>query len=112
MQIVIDIPEEDFERCKKRFQMRIDIMGDAISKGIPLPKGHGRILDEKEILNTEKHDGGWYDLVDLPEYIAGVSAIVEADTTESEDRCKNCEYFHNPDYTRCHECKAESEAET
>ena len=29
---------------------------------------------------------------------------------ESEDKCKNCEYYHNPDYTRCHECKAESEA--
>lgn len=28
---------------------------------------------------------------------------------ESEDRCKNCEYYRNPDYTRCHECKAESE---
>ena len=28
---------------------------------------------------------------------------------ESEDKCKNCEYYHNPDYTRCHKCKAESE---
>lgn len=26
---------------------------------------------------------------------------------ESEDKCKNCEYYRNPDYTRCHECKAE-----
>ncbi len=45
MHIVIDIPEEDFERCKKKFQMRIDIMGNAIAKGIPLPKGHGRLID-------------------------------------------------------------------
>ena len=28
---------------------------------------------------------------------------------ESEDKCKKCEYYRNPDYTRCHECKAESE---
>lgn len=28
---------------------------------------------------------------------------------ESEDKCKNCEYYRNPDYTRCHECEAESE---
>lgn len=28
---------------------------------------------------------------------------------ESEGECKNCEYYRNPDYTRCHECKAESE---
>ena len=57
---------------------------DIVMKGTPLPKRHGRILDEKEILNTEKHDGGWYDLVDLPGYIAGISAIVEADTESVE----------------------------
>lgn len=45
-----------------------------------LPKGHGRIMDEKDILDTENNDGGWYDLTDMPEYIAGVKAIVEADT--------------------------------
>ena len=28
---------------------------------------------------------------------------------ESNDKCKNCEYYRNPDYTRCHECEAESE---
>ena len=114
IELVIKIPEEKYKKISNSNPSLADDFSIyyAIKNGIPLPKGHGRILDEKEILNTEKHDGGWYDLVDLPEYIAGVSAIVEADTTESEDRCKNCEYFHNPDYTRCHECKAESEAET
>lgn len=33
----------------------------------------------------------------------------EIEPQESEDKCKNCEYYHNPDYTRCHKCKAESE---
>ena len=28
---------------------------------------------------------------------------------EINDKCKKCEYYRNPDYTRCHECKAESE---
>lgn len=28
---------------------------------------------------------------------------------ESEDKCEKCEYYINPDYTRCHICKAESE---
>ena len=32
-----------------------------------------------------------------------------ADPKESEDKCKNCKYSRNPDYTRCHDCKAESE---
>ncbi len=50
IELVIKIPEEDFERCKKKFQMRIDIMGDAIAKGMPLPKGHGKLIDaDKEI---------------------------------------------------------------
>ena len=32
-----------------------------------------------------------------------------AEPQESEDKCKSCEYYRNPDYTRCHDCKAESE---
>lgn len=56
----------------------------AIHNGIPLPKGHGRILDEKDILDTEHNDGGWYDLVDMPEYIAGVKPIIEADKGEEK----------------------------
>lgn len=82
MQIVIDITDSTITDLKKK-QNRTEV-DNAVLNGILLPKGHGRILDEKEILNTEKHDGGWYDLVDLPEYIAGVSAIVEADKGEQE----------------------------
>lgn len=60
-------------------------MARSLRRGTPLPKGHGRILDEKDILDIENNDGGWYDLVDMPEYIAGIKAIIEADT-ESEDK--------------------------
>lgn len=80
MQIVIEIPEYIYKLC----QGHGDIVYKYIAKGTPLPKGHGRILDEKDILDTENNDGGWYDLVDMPEYIAGVKAIIEADKTESE----------------------------
>lgn len=81
-QVVIDITDSTITDLKKK-QNRTEV-DNAVLNGILLPKGHGRILDEKEILNTEKHDGGWYDLVDLPEYIAGISAIVEADKGEQE----------------------------
>lgn len=50
IELVIKIPEEDFERCKNRFQRRIEIMGDAIANGTPLPKGHGRIMDVDKII--------------------------------------------------------------
>lgn len=40
-----------------------------------------------------------------------VMEIIDKHThkAESKDKCKNCEYYRNPDYARCHECKAESE---
>ena len=89
MKLIIDIDEDvriaitrmGLLRIPDEMQKKVD---KAIQSGTPLPKGHGRILDEKDILDTEKHDGGWYDLTDMPEYIAGVKAIIEADT-ESEE---------------------------
>ena len=106
MQIVIDIPDE---QVKKSLEESKYIHEDEGEKGFVniallytngrldfvdverktdfysckykiLPKGHGRILDEKDILDTETNDGGWYDLVDMPEYIAGVKAIIEAES--------------------------------
>ena len=79
VQIVIGIPDEEYKRLTY-----IDIfkLRGYIENGTPLPKGHGRILDEKDILDTENNDGGWYDLADMPEYIAGVKAIIEADNGE------------------------------
>ena len=80
MQIVIDIPYGHYLSIKDGcLKDCIKATTEAIVNGTILPKGHGRILDEKEILNTENHDGGWYDLVDLPDYIAGVPEIVEAE---------------------------------
>ena len=38
-----------------------------------------------------------------------IGEIVKIGEVESKDKCKKCEYYRNPDYTRCHECKAESE---
>ena len=91
MQIVIEIPEEEYNKIEP-FLNGETIKGGfnlfralkIIKNGIVLPKGHGRILDEKDILDTENNNGGWYDLVDVPEYIAGGKAIVEADKAESD----------------------------
>lgn len=112
MQIVIDIPDE---QVKKSLEESKYIHEDEGEKGYVhismlytnaqlefvdverktdfysceykiLPKGHGRLLDEKEILASEDHDGGYYDLVDMPGYIAGVPAVIEADKAESEEQ--------------------------
>lgn len=86
MKLIVDVPESMYEgvMIDRVLDTTVIRILDEIKKGIPLPKGHGRILDEKDILDTENNDGGWYDLVDMPEYIAGVKAIIEADNTESE----------------------------
>lgn len=90
MQIVISLPEEAYDLITGKIDIaNIDLYSmliQAVKNGIHLPKVHGRILDEKDILDIENNDGGWYDLVDMPEYIAGVKAIVEA-----EGRMKNDE---------------------
>ena len=35
--------------------------------------------------------------------------IIDKYEIESKDKCKKCEYYRNPDYTRCHKCKMKSE---
>ena len=85
VELVIKIPEEDFERCKKRFQMRIDIMGNAIANGTPLPKGHGRLIDADALYKdfskcTCKCDCGY-----LICPVCSQLTIIEADNESEED---------------------------
>ena len=88
IELVINISEKLYEDIKKHglcgYCSDREIVSEAIASGMPLPKGHGRILDEKDILDTKNNDGGWYDLVDMPEYIAGVKAIIDADKEQEE----------------------------
>ena len=56
MQIVIDIPEEKYMEYKRIGDSR-DVLFEAIRKGTPLPKKHGRLIDadalEKRMLDRE-----------------------------------------------------------
>ena len=50
MQIVIDIPTEDYEKMKwtsvkNGAKNELDYMRSLILNGTPLPKGHGRLID-------------------------------------------------------------------
>jgi hypothetical protein len=44
IELVIRIPEEDYKRGT--------VMASAIRNGIPLPKGHGRLIDADELLKA------------------------------------------------------------
>lgn len=104
MKIVIDIPEEMYQKIKetnmvisgRRNGKRIDYtLFNAVNNSTPLPKGHGRLGDldalEKEIVNGIKagnyeegydnyaHINNMDDCVDCVRY---ADAIIEADKVE------------------------------
>lgn len=61
MQIVIDIPDEKYERFGYEYREENliskhmnDIILDAFCNGTPLPKGHGRIIDESKITKCQQ----------------------------------------------------------
>lgn len=106
IELVIKLSEEDYESIKndvkKFFSMpghKVPVLYEAVNKGTPLPKGHGRIGDfdalEQEMINGIKagnyEDG--YDcyshinnIDDCVECVRYADAIIEADTAEREDR--------------------------
>jgi len=79
MQIVINIPEEEYQnylKMRPAYPEGVFCYIKAIQNGIPLPKGHGRLFDERDIVN------GNYEIIGNKIY--EVEPIIEADT-ESEE---------------------------
>lgn len=63
MQIVIDIPDDLYKsiichRCKCGFQQKCDYenLKNAIEDGIPLPKGHGGLIDVNRKITVPIYD--------------------------------------------------------
>lgn len=50
MKLIIDIPEEEYKRWKEDGEMDAFIARDALVNGVPLPKNHGRLIDEREAI--------------------------------------------------------------
>ncbi|WP_278984511.1 hypothetical protein [Segatella bryantii] len=79
VELVIKIPEEIMEYIKNNDCLSvfyIDEVAKAIKNGTPLPKGHGRLIDEEQIPG----DGGW----DFSDRLMLTPTIIEADK-ESEE---------------------------
>ena len=89
MQIVIDIDEEDYHRIASGFGQEEDalLLEKIFKNGIPLPKGHGRLIDANKL---KTHFVGTEQGTDLEVYlestIIDALTIVEADKVESEDK--------------------------
>ena len=87
MKIVIEIDDVYYKFIKDTEFENYGItkhLYEAVYKGTPLPKNHGRLIDEKAILGMVDKDvlNGVYDLVDMPDYIAGLPAIIPAESEE------------------------------
>ena len=86
MKIVIEIPEEKYQWIKEHRgrtdYQTTEMLYKRIRNGVPLPKGHGRLKDEKEIYKK------FYCrcLAGVAEEVLReTSTIIEADEGESEE---------------------------
>lgn len=58
MQIVIDIPEEEYQnylKMRPAYPKGVFCYIEAIQNGTPLPEHHGRIIDESQIKHIACH---------------------------------------------------------
>ena len=82
MKLVIDIPEGFYEEVRKDPSvlappfLSCEKVGEIIANGTPLPKGHGRIIDESKIEVCE-----WVNELeeDYPKASTDAPTIIEAD---------------------------------
>lgn len=81
VELVIKIPEKEYQRWQKDGEMDALIVRNAIVNGTPLPKGHGRLIDADELVKEADE----FELVDdvymliYEEDIYNAPTIIEAD---------------------------------
>ena len=95
MQIVIDIPEEVYKNIQcldwKNGGRWFSEEWTAIHNGIPIPKGHGRIIDYGYVVDAidDWVNAEEYRYTNATDYlrnrIRNVPTIIEADKAESEE---------------------------
>ena len=93
MQIIIDIPEKTYQRIQaldSNNYFEHDICGFSMrrtAKGIPLPKGHGRLIDADALCDYFwDNRSKLYTHKDLQIVIDDAPIIIEADKSESEEQ--------------------------
>lgn len=98
MKLIIDIPDNQYNQiCELRLHNRT-IYDDAIRNGIPLPKGHGRLIDKDHMIarleaaskfyggeNADAFDERFsHGLKEAAIKVAEEPTIIEADKGEQE----------------------------
>lgn len=119
MKIVIDIPEDLYDMIRtnyydKQIMRMAGFICAATAGGTPLPKGHGDLIDRKELTKyppiwmEDKRRTGEDDAVILISDILKAEAIIEADITRD---CKTCGHSNSGKCAgteECHDCMWES----
>jgi hypothetical protein len=77
VELVIKIPEETYNFLKK-YGTDGGICENAILNGIPLPKGHGNLIDTNEITAFRELECNGHDVESLNEF----TVIIKADKGE------------------------------
>ena len=92
MKIVVDIKEDDFKKITQvgddtiNFGLLLELR-KAIKIGTPLPKGHGRLIDEDKVrdLLYEQEYNYYTELDKVCDTIAEAPTIIEADEVNHVD---------------------------
>lgn len=87
MKIVINVPDYVKEQADygKGEELGIPLwLAYEIANGTPLPKGHGRLIDERDLIPDSDYEDGMFYAVSIGA-INGAPTIIEADKGESED---------------------------
>ena len=85
MRLIVDISEQDYAALKVLCASGMGNTSDRrILNGIPLPKGHGDLIDRSELLTVTDYDGENERTYVLYEEIDNAHVIIEADKSESE----------------------------
>ena len=77
MKLIIEIPKKVYNKAITRGHYTIDI-ADYLKNGTPRPKGHGRLLDEDQLVSEIRDDiVGNFD--NLEWWLSAADTVVEAD---------------------------------
>ena len=89
MEILIKLDKRLYKYAKHHTltSSEIDEICDVIANGILLPEGHGRLIDENELIDEivcEEIDGRYYDVI-YAHSIYDANTIIEADKEIEEE---------------------------
>lgn len=85
MKIVIEIPDQKYNWIVNNPQTYTDELHDAIRNGIPLPKGHGRLIDADMLRSMYSiNRANFNTVVGIQKWIDNAPTIIEAEGSDSE----------------------------